>query len=85
LYVVRTRRPEELAALLAERGVGSGRHYPFPVHLSPAYEWLGHGPGSFPVSEVLAAECLSLPVYPGMTEEQIEAVVAAIAAAFDRA
>ena len=67
LYVVRTERPEALGAFLAERGVGSGRHYPQPPHLSPAYAWLGC-PRSAPVTEALARECLSLPIYPGIEE-----------------
>ena len=84
LYVVRTGEPKELAAFLRERGIGTGRHYPYPPHLSPAYARLGHRPGSFPVAEALAAECLSLPLFPGMREEQLAAVVAAIGEYFDR-
>jgi dTDP-4-amino-4,6-dideoxygalactose transaminase len=82
LYVVRTADPAALAAHLAERGVGTGRHYPQPVHLSEAYAWLGHGEGDFPVAERLAAESLSLPLYPGITETQIDAVVRAVASYF---
>jgi len=82
LYVVRTRDPEALADFLAERGIGTGRHYPEPPHLSPAYAQLGHGRASFPVSEALAAECLSLPIFPGMTQDQAEVVVETIMAFF---
>ena len=60
LYVVRTAEPERLAAFLQERGIATGRHYPDPVHLSPAYAWLGHRQGDFPVAEALARE-VSLP------------------------
>jgi dTDP-4-amino-4,6-dideoxygalactose transaminase len=49
------------------------------VHLSPAYAWLGHGPGDFPVAEGIAAQQLSLPMFPGMTEAQVDAVVGGIA------
>jgi dTDP-4-amino-4,6-dideoxygalactose transaminase len=49
------------------------------VHLSPAYAWLGHRPGDFPVAEGIAAQQLSLPMFPGMTEPQVEAVVGGIA------
>jgi dTDP-4-amino-4,6-dideoxygalactose transaminase len=84
LYVVRTADPDGLALHLRERGVGTGRHYPHPPHLSPAYESLGHGPGSFPVAEALAAECLSLPIFPGIGEERLAAVVAAVADYFRR-
>jgi dTDP-4-amino-4,6-dideoxygalactose transaminase len=75
LYVVCTERPEELGAHLRERGIGSGRHYPQPIHLSGAYAHLGHRDGSFPVAERLARGCLSLPIFPGITERQLEAVV----------
>jgi len=79
LYVVRTGNPAELARHLASRGIGTGRHYPEPPHLSQAFAWLGHGPGSFPVTERIAREALSLPLYPGITETQLSAVVDAIA------
>jgi dTDP-4-amino-4,6-dideoxygalactose transaminase len=82
LYVVRTRRPEDLGAFLHERGVGTGRHYPQPLHLAPAYAGLGHQVGEFPVAEALARECLSLPIFPGIREEQIETVCDAIEAYF---
>ena len=78
IYAIRTSAPEELAGFLRERGIGTGRHYPDPVHLSPAYAWLGHRRGEFPVAEAIAAEQLSLPMFPGMTEPQVDAVVAAI-------
>ena len=79
LYVVRTAEPGRLGSYLAERGIGTSRHYPEPPHLSPAYSWLGHGSGDFPVAESIAAEALSLPIYPGITEAQLDAVVAAVA------
>jgi dTDP-4-amino-4,6-dideoxygalactose transaminase len=82
LYAIRTQDPVALGDFLRERGVGTGRHYPEPAHLSGAYRHLGHGPGSFPISEAIARECLSLPVFPGMTEEQLEAAAAGVAAFF---
>lgn len=82
IYAIRTAKPDELAGFLRERGVGSGRHYPDPVHLSPAYAWLGHRRGEFPVAEAIASEELSLPMFPGMTEPQVDAVVAAVAGYF---
>lgn len=78
LFVVRTDNPTALAGFLAERGVATGRHYPQPVHLAPALAYLGHRRGEFPVAEGLAAECLSLPIYPGISEEQLDTVVGAL-------
>jgi dTDP-4-amino-4,6-dideoxygalactose transaminase len=78
LYVIRTGHRDGLADFLAERGIGTGRHYPQAPHLSGAYAWLGHRRGSFPVSEELADECLSLPMFPGISAEQVEAVASAI-------
>jgi dTDP-4-amino-4,6-dideoxygalactose transaminase len=78
LYVVRTADPAALAAFLRERGIGTGRHYPEPPHLSPAYARLGHMPGAFPTAEALSREALSLPLFTGMTQPQLETVVDAI-------
>jgi len=75
LYVVRTAEPERLADFLAARGIASGRHYPLPVHLTRAYTHLGYREGAFPVAESLARSCLSLPIFPGITDGQVEAVV----------
>ena len=83
LYVVRTADPERLAVFLRERGIGTGRHYPEPVHLTGAYAGLGYREGEFPVAEALSRECLSLPIFPGITEAQLDAVVAAVRAYFD--
>jgi dTDP-4-amino-4,6-dideoxygalactose transaminase len=83
LYVVQTEAPQRLAEFLAERGVGTGRHYPEPPHLSQAFGGLGYRAGQFPVSERLAERCLSLPLFPGMTPEQVDATVAAVGAFFD--
>ena len=78
VFVVRTGEPERLAAHLAERGVETGRHYPFPVHLTEAYAHLGYREGAFPVAESLARECLSLPIFPGLEEQELDDVVAAM-------
>jgi dTDP-4-amino-4,6-dideoxygalactose transaminase len=75
LFVIRTSAPDTLAAFLADRGIATGRHYPQPLHLSRAYSWLGHGQGDFPITEAIAAEVLSLPIFPGMTHEQVSLVV----------
>ncbi|MDP9223107.1 MAG: DegT/DnrJ/EryC1/StrS family aminotransferase [Actinomycetota bacterium] len=71
LYPLRTAHGEPLAAFLAERGIHTGRHYPQPPHLSPAYASLGYRRGEFPVAESLAAESLSLPIFPGISEHQL--------------
>ncbi len=78
LYVVRTSNPERLAAYLADLGIQTGRHYPEPAHLSPAYRDLGFAAGDFPVAEALAREGLSLPIYPGISDVQLESVCEAI-------
>jgi dTDP-4-amino-4,6-dideoxygalactose transaminase len=84
LYVVRTAAPEALGEHLRAAGIATGRHYPTPVHLAPAYAWLGHRRGDFPVSELLAEQCLSLPLYPGIAPEQLDAVSEAVRAFFAR-
>jgi dTDP-4-amino-4,6-dideoxygalactose transaminase len=84
LYVIRTTNPARLAEFLAERGIASGRHYPQPPHLAPAYEKLGSSEGSFPVAEALSRECLSLPLFPGITESELESVAESVTAFFCR-
>ena len=61
-----------------------GGHYPEPPHLSEAYQGLGFSAGSFPVTEAIAREVLSLPVFPGMTQPQLEAVASGVRAFFTR-
>jgi len=55
-------------------GIETGIHYPVPVHLQRAYEFLGHRPGDFPISEEFGRRCLSLPLYPELTEAQVRNV-----------
>jgi len=71
LYVVRVKNRARLQKFLSENGIGSGLHYPIPLHLTQAYAHLGYQKGDFPVAERLAEEILSLPMYPELTEEQI--------------
>src|SRR5580698_9805337 len=75
LYVVRHPRRDELKAHLEANGVGCALHYPLPLHLQKCYANLGYKPGDFPVTEKAASECLSLPIYPELTEAQIQRVV----------
>lgn len=78
VYAIRTTRREELAPFLGERGIANGIHYPIPVHLQRAFSELGHERGDFPLAETAADEVLSLPMFPEMTDEQHDAVVAAL-------
>jgi dTDP-4-amino-4,6-dideoxygalactose transaminase len=80
LYVVRSVERDALHARLKSNGVGAGIHYPIPLHRQPAYVALGYGDVSLPVTEKAAAEVLSLPIYPEITEEQQAHVVASVAA-----
>ncbi|MBW2388414.1 MAG: DegT/DnrJ/EryC1/StrS family aminotransferase [Deltaproteobacteria bacterium] len=74
LYVVRVPERDRVLARLNDAGIGAGIHYPTPCHLQGAYASLGHSRGSFPVAEQAADEILSLPIYPGITEQQQERV-----------
>jgi dTDP-4-amino-4,6-dideoxygalactose transaminase len=78
LYVIRTHRRDELQDWLKSKGVGTGLHYPIPVHLQKAYEYLGYKEGDFPVTEDCAKQILSLPMFPELTQKEIEKVVTEI-------
>ena len=78
LYVVESEERGAFRARLQAAGVGTDIHYPTPVHLQPAYQALGGGPGSLPVSERLSQTVVSLPLFPGMTEAEQDQVVSAI-------
>jgi dTDP-4-amino-4,6-dideoxygalactose transaminase len=80
LFVVQHPDRDQLRRGLEARGVQTGLHYPVPVHLQKAYAHMGHLPGDFPVSERVASECLSLPLFPEMTHAQQDRVVAALGA-----
>jgi len=76
LFVVRSKQRDRLRNSLCERNIDTGIHYPVPLHLTPAYQSLGYpSRGSYPVSESLADEILSLPMYPELSQEQIEYLV----------
>jgi len=74
IYAVRVEQRASLMQSLGERGIGSGIHYPVPVHLQKAYAGLGYHAGDFPVSEACADTFLSLPMFPELTDAQIETV-----------
>jgi dTDP-4-amino-4,6-dideoxygalactose transaminase len=80
VYAIRVPRRDELLAALREKDIWCGIHYPIPIHLQKAYESLGYAKGSFPVAERCAQECLSLPMFPELTTEQIESVATEIVA-----
>ena len=72
IYAVRVSNRDAVLSRLSERGVGCGVHYPVPLHLQEAYRSLGYNRGDFPVAERCASEFLSLPMFPELTEPQIE-------------
>lgn len=78
LYVVRVQDREGFMAHLARENIGCSIHYPVPIHLQKAYAGMGLGPGSFPKSEAVASEVVSLPMFPEMTSEQTEAVAGVV-------
>jgi dTDP-4-amino-4,6-dideoxygalactose transaminase len=78
LYVVRTPERDGLMAHLARVGIGSGIHYPIPLHLQRAYKFLGYEMGNFPISERVAAEIISLPMFPHLTADEQSRVVQTI-------
>lgn len=80
LYTIRTARRDELMAFLARHGIESRINYPTPIHLMSGYAFLGYVAGSLPVTERLAGEILSLPLYPDLPEGDQEKVVTAIQA-----
>jgi len=78
LYVVRHPRRDDLKAHLDANGVGCALHYPLPLHLQKCYASLGYKTGDFPFAEKAGRECLSLPIYPELTDAQIERVAAVV-------
>jgi dTDP-4-amino-4,6-dideoxygalactose transaminase len=79
LYVIQLEDRDELQAYLGERGIGTGIHYPIPIHLQPAYHDLGYRTGDFPIAEQTAGRILSLPMYPELQQTAIEEVARAVA------
>jgi dTDP-4-amino-4,6-dideoxygalactose transaminase len=71
LFVVRTQRRDALQQFLTEKGIGTLIHYPLPPHLQEAYKDLNYTTGDFPIAEEIANTCLSLPVYPGLSDDEI--------------
>jgi len=78
LYVIRTRRRDDLLARLRVQGIGAGVHYPIPLHRQPAYVKQGYGDVVLPITEQAAAEVLSLPMYSELTEDQVVYIADAV-------
>ena len=78
IFGIRCKRRDELEKFLNERGIGTNKHYPIPIHLQDCYKVLGFKRGDFPIAEEISATELSIPMYYGMTEEEIQYVIDAI-------
>ncbi|QQY08233.1 MAG: DegT/DnrJ/EryC1/StrS family aminotransferase [Candidatus Xiphinematobacter sp.] len=78
LYTIRHPKRDQLKKFLLQRGIECSVHYPRPLHLQQCYTSLGYRAGDFPAAERASAECLSLPIYPELTREQVEFVCAQI-------
>lgn len=75
LFVVRVENRDQFQNDLAQAGIGTGIHYPVPLHQQKAYTHLGYQTGDFPITELLAPKIVSLPMFPQMTSEQLQRVV----------
>jgi dTDP-4-amino-4,6-dideoxygalactose transaminase len=78
VYAIRLQERDEIRRHLQEKGVGCAVHYPIPIHLQEACRDLGYKEGAFPIAEYLADEFLSLPMFPELSEEQIEYVACCV-------
>lgn len=85
LYVVRVPDRKRFMSALTAGGIGCAMHYPAPIHLQPAYASLNLKPGSFPVAERCAAEVVSLPMHPELSQQQLDAVVEQVGVALGSA
>lgn len=78
LFVIRAENRDKLAEFLKNKNIDTGLHYPIPIHLQKSYAGLGYKEGDFPAAEKYAKEILSLPMFPGMTNEEVEYVCSSI-------
>jgi len=83
-YVIRVPRRDELQAYLKDKGIGTAKYYPLSLHEQECFKSLGYKKGDFPESEKAAVESLALPIYPELTDEQIQYVAAMIKEFFSR-
>ncbi len=82
IYMIRTKRRDELQEFLRNKGIGSLIHYPVPPHMQEAYKEMDCKKGDFPIAEEIANTCLSLPLYPGLTHAQVDYITDMIASFF---
>ncbi|HVM24923.1 MAG TPA: DegT/DnrJ/EryC1/StrS family aminotransferase [Candidatus Limnocylindrales bacterium] len=82
-YTIRVAERDRFAERLRERGVGSAIYYPIPVHRQEAFAALGHEAGTFPVTDALTSEVLSIPVHPGLSDDEVDTVIEAVNATAD--
>jgi dTDP-4-amino-4,6-dideoxygalactose transaminase len=75
MFVVKVKDRDKLFEYLNNEGIGTGIHYPIPLHLQPAFKFLKYSKGDLPVSEKLSEEVISLPMYPELSRDEIEIVV----------
>lgn len=77
-FVIRTKTRDDLISYLKDKGIATIIHYPVPPHLAKAYEYLGHKKGDYPITEQMADEVVSIPMYNGLTKEEQDIVIAAL-------
>jgi dTDP-4-amino-4,6-dideoxygalactose transaminase len=77
-FVIRVKRRDELRAFLTARGIGCEVYYPRPFHLQDCFAYLGYRAGDFPISERASAEVLALPIYPELSEAQLQTVAGVV-------
>lgn len=83
VYVVRIANRDAVLVRLTQAGIGAAVHYPMPIHLQEPFREMGYGEGDFPRAEAAAKEILSLPLYPGITKDQQQRVIAELIGAMD--
>jgi len=84
LFVVRLPDRDKAMEILSDSGIGVGLHYPIPLHLQPSFLLLGYKPGDFPESEAASASILSLPMFPHISEEQVDFICKTLRKALDK-
>ena len=75
IFAIRCQRRDELKAWLEQNGIGTNEHYPIPMHLQECYKNLGYKPGDFPIAEEISATELSIPMYYGITDDEVQYVI----------